>query len=89
MSGEAVYGGGEHPFQKFSHDKEEKVVSGIEEEQNRLFQNVPLWHVDYFALKSIKTQQTQEYFCFFLNCLEELRCGEWPRKRVVTRDNFI
>ena len=32
----------------------------IEWVQNEPSQNVPLWHVDYFELKGIKTQQTQE-----------------------------
>lgn len=66
-----------------------KVEFGTEEGQNRLFQNLPLWHVDYFALKSVKTQQTQEHFYFSWNCLEELRCGDRPRKRVVTRHNCL
>ena len=32
----------------------------IEGEQNMPPQNMPLWHVDYFELKAIKAQQTQE-----------------------------
>lgn len=31
-----------------------------EGEQNRLTQNLPLWHVDCFELKVIKIEQTQE-----------------------------
>ena len=30
------------------------------EDQNKPPQNVPLWHVDYFELKAINTQQIQE-----------------------------
>ena len=32
----------------------------VEGEQNRPHQNVPLWHVNYFELKKIKVQKTQE-----------------------------
>lgn len=28
--------------------------------QNKSPQNVSLWHVDYFKMKTVKTQQTQE-----------------------------
>lgn len=33
-----------------------------EGEQNTLPQNVPLWHMDCFKLKTIKNQQIQENF---------------------------
>lgn len=33
---------------------------GIEREQNRLPQNMPLWHVDCFELKAVKIQQFEE-----------------------------
>lgn len=31
--------------------------------------NMPPWHTDYFELKAIKTQQTQENFYLSLTCL--------------------
>ena len=31
-------------------------------ERNMPPQNVPIWHVDYFELKAIKTQLTEESF---------------------------
>ena len=43
------------------------MQSEYEVEQNRLPKNVPLWNVDYFELKTIKTQQIQENFYLSLN----------------------
>ena len=41
--------------------------------QNELHQNVPLWHVDDFELKSIKAQENQKELYLPLNCLKEFR----------------
>lgn len=60
-----------------------------EREQNIPPQNVPLWYMDDFELKTIKTQQTQKVFYFSFNCLEEPRMGAYTRKRVITRGNFF
>lgn len=38
------------------------TMVGCEEDQNRATKKVLLWHVDYFQLKAIKIQQTQEKF---------------------------
>ena len=35
-------------------------IQGSDGVQGRLPQNMPLWHVDYFELKTNKSQQTQE-----------------------------
>ena len=40
--------------------KEDITEIGFDGVQGRLPQNMPLWHVDYFELKTIKVQQTQE-----------------------------
>ena len=42
--------------------KENITDIGSDGVQGRLPQNVALWHVDYFELKTIKVQQTQELF---------------------------
>ena len=40
---------------------------------NRSPANRPLWHVDCFELKAVKTQKTQGRLLLSLNCLKELR----------------
>ena len=35
--------------------------------------NVPLWHVEYFELKAVKTQQAQEKLLLPPNCLKKFR----------------
>ena len=47
---------------------------------------MPVWYEDYFELKAIKTQQTQETLYLSLNCLKEFRQRAWSKKRVITRD---
>lgn len=37
-----------------------------------LFRTVPLWYADYFELKTVKSQQTQEELYLLLNCLTNL-----------------
>lgn len=32
-----------------------------ERDQSMPLRNVPFWHIDYFMLKTIEKQQTQEY----------------------------
>lgn len=59
------------------------------EVHNRAPQDIPLWHVGYFELKTIETLWTQEIsYCLFLNYLEKFRLGIFPRKRVISRENF-
>ena len=41
--------------------------------QNAVPQNVPLWHMDCFELKAIKTQQIQENFHLSINYVREFR----------------
>lgn len=53
--------------------------------QNTPLQNVPLQHVDYFELKIIKTQQTQENFYLSINGLMRDSFIE----RTITRDNVL
>ena len=41
--------------------KKENITDiGFNGVQGRLLQNVALWHVEFFELKTIKVQQTQE-----------------------------
>lgn len=42
----------------------------IERVQNEPPQNMPLWHVDYFEQKAIKTQEIQEKLYLFLNYIK-------------------
>ena len=53
--------------------------------QNRPAQNVPLWHVNYFELKVIKTLQAHEKL---LPLLKEFKIGALPAGTVDTRNNF-
>ena len=44
----------------FQVRKKSDELIDAEEVQNKSPPNVPLWHVDYFQLMALKTQQTQE-----------------------------
>lgn len=46
-----------------------------------------IWHVDYFELKAIKTQQTQEKLLPspLTNYLKEFRQKAWPRKKTINQ----
>lgn len=52
--------------------KKEVAGRGVQDEP---FQNVTLWYVDYFELKAVKTQQTQENFYLSLNYIKVFRQG--------------
>lgn len=39
---------------------------------------MPLWYADYFELKTVKAQKTQEELCLLLNCLKNLDRGPVP-----------
>lgn len=51
-------------------------------------QNMPHWHVDYFELKVVKTQQTQETFTFPLTTLKNLDKGPSAQKELLLEINF-
>ena len=55
--------------------------------QNKLPQNVPLRHVDYFELKTIKAQETQEELSIS-RLTTEKNLDNRERKNAITRDNF-
>ena len=55
-------------------------------EQNLSTQNVSLWHMDYFELKTIKAQRTQEESLIFPpNCLSEVK---WSESHSVVSDSL-
>lgn len=62
----------------------------VEGEQNMPPQTVSLWHVDYFELKGIKNQLSQEklFISLSLNGLKGFRWGPGP-ERATTRGNFL
>ena len=49
------------------------IVTDAEEEQDILFQSILLWHVDYFKLNAIKTQETQKTFYLSFTYFKELK----------------
>ena len=55
--------------------------------QNKLPQNVPLRHVDYFELKTIKAQETQEELSTSPLTIEK-NLGNRERKSAITREDF-
>ena len=70
-------------------------IQGSDEVQGRLPQNVPLWHVDYFELKTNKFQQTQEELFTSpwaalkkTNKKSKPRFGTCTRMRDVTEKTF-
>lgn len=58
--------------------------------QNRLSQNVPLCHEDYFELNAIKTQEIQKKLFTPPPPTAEIHIGKraCTTKRAITRDNF-
>ena len=59
-----------------------------EEEQNRPLQNVPLWHVDYFELKVIKTQSRKTFTCP-ITTKRSLDRGSGPERELLPQTTFI
>ena len=55
--------------------------------QTKLPQNVPLRHVDYFELNTIKAQETQEELSTSPLTTEK-NLDNTQRKNAITRDNF-
>lgn len=56
------------------------------EVQKRPPRDVPLWHVNYFVLKAIKTLQTHKKLLYLF--LKGHQLGALPTIRVITRNNF-
>lgn len=52
----------------------------FEAEQYMWPPNMPLWHVNYFDLKAIKTQQSQEKFYLSINYKNYLDCQPDPER---------
>ena len=58
--------------------------------QKKSSQNVPIWHVDYFELKAIKTKQIQDKLFFIsLKLPKRIWIGTWPKKRTITEITFF
>lgn len=76
----------EHKFQ-WAHESWEFTGSEYEGEQSGPPHSGPLWYVNYFELKEIETQQTQEKFYLSLNYAKFL-LGACPRKRAMKKVNF-
>lgn len=51
-------------------------------------QNVPLWAVDYFERKAIKTQWTQENLIPLPYVPKKISIGTCPRKRAIPEITF-
>ena len=64
-----------------------RVPLSPESIQNKLPQNMPLRHVDYFALNTIKAQETQEELSTSPLTTEK-NLDNRERKNAITRDNF-
>lgn len=64
-----------------------RVPLSPESIQNKLPQNMPLRHVDYFELNTIKAQETQEELSTSPLTTEK-NLDNRERKNAITRDNF-
>lgn len=51
--------------------------------------NMPLWHVDYFELKALKNEQTQNHLSFPFTALKNLERGTDSEKETYYQRGFL
>lgn len=73
-------------YQQEVQERQAHVSDEFEGVQKRFPQDAPLWHVDYFELKSIETLRAQD---MLLPSLKELKLRALPVISVIIRKKFL